>query len=374
MLGVTANVGTVVTAGGVTRDTGTVNLTTDVVEDVLVVVSVGVVLDDTGQGVLHTLTDVVVRGRRQASCSHPVGAHGRTGGDGGVGGGRWVDGLGREGHGLELGLQVVEVVQGGDGVVRVDRHQTVVVLLFKVHVDNSTGPDIGHLAGVDGTDFLELSWLDSVTTVLGEEDWNAQLRVLLGDGQVTGLLERRGAAPFVHVDTEEVGSLVLVTASKVVSQVDSDVGVIVGRVTDRNRSVLLLLDVGLGVSDGSLNVGGSVSVGNLVGDFVTGKETQDVGVVVESVDDGGVSLQQLDVPLRVGSVDRGVRLGQVSNDVDSGVIQHLHTFSVVQGGVQGVHSDDVCVQLLQVRDISLTSFDVAQWVDEASRGGCVFWV
>ncbi|EEQ36275.1 hypothetical protein CLUG_00397 [Clavispora lusitaniae ATCC 42720] len=202
-----------------------------------------------------------------------------------------------------------------------------------------------------------------------KKDWNAQVLVLRSDVQVARSLEGQGTAPFVHVDTEKVCSFVFVSASKVVGQVDTDVHVIVGRITHRNGSVALLLDVCLGVSDGSLDVGRGIGVGNLIGDFISGEETQDIGVVVELVDDRGVTFEQSDVPLRVQTVDRQVWLGQVGNDVDSGVGQSVHTFGVVKRSVQRVDTDHVGLQLLQVRNITLTCLWVAQRINKSFIGG-----
>lgn len=268
---------------------------------------------------------------------------------------------------MDFRLVVLVVIHGGNQRAR-NSNKTVVISLLEVHVDNTTGPCVGHLARVDRADLLELSWLHLVTTVFREENWNAQVLVVLGEVLVARIFPGRRTAPRVHVDTEKVCSFVLRATGKVVSKLHSDGNVVVGRVTHGDRSVVLLLEVGLSVSNGGLHVSRSNGVVGLVGNLVTGKETQDVGVVVESVHDGGVSLQQLGVPRRAVSVDGVLWLGQVGNDIDTGIVQRLHTLGVVLGGVQGVHSDDVGVQVLQVRNVSLTSVWVGQWVDVTIGG------
>lgn len=351
------------TRSTVTVDTGTVDLTTDVGEEVGVVALVDGVAGNTGQGVDHALTHQGVWGRWQDGGGSPVGTHSRTSSDG-SGGGRgrgkgsiaWAD-LG------ELTLQVGEVGQGGDLAV-VDGDQTVVVALLEVHVDDTTGPNASHLGRVDGLDFTESSRSDGVTTVLGEENGDTQVLVGGGDLRVTGGLEGRSTAPLVHVNTEEVSSLGSIATGEVVGQVNSDVSVVVGGVTDRDASVTLLQNVRLGVSDGSLHVSRGVGVVDHIGDLVTGKETQHVGVVVEGIDDRGVSVQQVKVPGRSVSVDGELWLRQVGNHVDTGVSQGLHTLGVVLGHVQGVHTNHVSLQLLQIRNVSRACFPVRQWVNK----------
>lgn len=368
----TWRVGTIVSGGGVTGNTRAVDDTTDVAEERSVVVRRNTRGKNTAQGVNHTVTDAGVRGRRQGGVSSPEGSDRGTGGDGGRSGSA-VDGGQRGRNTGELGLQVVEVGQSGDGA-RGNGHQSVVVGLLEVHVHDTTGPDVGHVRTVDGLDLLERSWLHLVTSVLGEEDGDAQVLVLRGDVGVAGLLERRLTAPFVHVDTEEVCSDRRVAAGKVVGQVDTDGNVVVGGVADRNASVVHLLDVGLGVTNGGLDVGRGGGVVDLVGDLVTSKETQDVGVVGELVDDSGVSGEQVDVPLGVVSVDGLVWLRQVGNDIDAGVGQCVHTLGVVERRVQCVHSDDVGLQLLHVGDVSGAHREVAQGVHERRAAGHVHGV
>lgn len=170
--------------------------------------------------------------------------------------------------------------------------------------------------------------------------------------------------PFVHVNTIEVGLDVVVTAGKVVCRWDSGVGVIVGRVTNRNISVPLVGDVCLHVSDGGLDEWSSVGVGRVGDDLVTGEESQHVIVLLHLVNDGGVSLVQLQVPLWTRSGDGEGWLRQIGDDVDVVFLEQLHASAVIGFGVQSVDTKNVCVELGQVWKISLTAALVGQWIDE----------
>lgn len=258
-----------------------------------------------------------------------------------------------------------------DLTVAVDGDQTVVVSFLEVHVNDTTGPDVSHVLTVQGLDLGEFSWGDLVTAVLGEEQWDGQVSELLGSVLVTGLGVSGVTAPFVHVNTVEVSSLAVVTAGEVVGDSDSGVGVVVRGVTHWDFSVVLLLDVSLGVSDSSLDESGGVGVGCIVGDLVTCEEPQNVGVVGEHVDNGLVTVEDFQVPGRRLSVDGDLWGGQVGDDVDTGVVQSVHTLAVVQRGVNGVDTDNVSVQLLQVRDVSGTSVVVGQWVVDGLATGDV---
>ena len=332
----------------------------DVVEEVGVVLWLDVVGDDTGVGDVHALTDVLVWRWWERGSGLPVGVvHGAgevlwSVGVGGVSGGGWGDLV-------DLGLVVVEVGQGGD-LGAVDGHETVLVGLLEVHVHDTAGPDIGHVWAVEGLDLGELSGGDPVTAVLGEEDRDGQVSEVLGTLGVAGLVEGGLTAPLVHVDTEEVGLDVLAAAGEVVSERDTGLGVVVGGVADGDVSVALLLDVLLGVTQGGLDKGRGVGVGVVVGNLVTGEETEDVSEVGKGVDDLLVAVVQLDGPGWVDSVDGGVWRGQVSQDVDAGVVERLHALGVVRGGIDSIDTDDVGVQLLEVWDISGTGLVVGERV------------
>lgn len=184
--------------------------------------------------------------------------------------------------------------------------RTVVIGLLEVHVDNSSIDDGGHIVGIKCSSLLPDTALSAslgVATVLCEEDGD---RVVLEEfdlGLVSGALERTLSAPLVDVVTPEVDCLVLVAAVEVVSNILANVGIIVGGIADSHPTPTLALDVGLGVTHGSLDVGRRASVGPVVGDFVARKEANDVVVLAHLVHDSLVAAEQVNVPCRAIAVD-----------------------------------------------------------------------
>lgn len=87
------------------------------------------------------------------------------------------------------------------------------------------------------------------------------------------------------------------------SKVGSNASIIVGGIPYTNGSVTLGLDVCLHVTNGSLDEGTSISVVNIVRDFVSSKETEDIGVVCHGVNDRGIVSIKLGIPLWVASVN-----------------------------------------------------------------------
>lgn len=162
-------------------------------------------------------------------------------------------------------LDNVMIQLGGGGL-------TVVVLLLEVHVDNTTGPDTSHLGTVDSLNLGEDTGRGIVATVLSEESGDVVGLELLCPDIVSRLLEAGLSAPRVDVVTPEVDGLHSRSAVEVVSQVVTDLGIIVGSVTNTDLSVTLRLDVSLGITDRGLDEGTGVGVVSLVGDFVTSKE------------------------------------------------------------------------------------------------------
>ena len=248
---------------------------------------------------------------------------------------------------------------------------TVIVVLLEVHVDDTTGPDVGHLGTVQGLDLGELAGLDGVAAVLGEENGNVVVLELLGADVEAGLLEAGVTAPRVDVVTPEVDALVLVLAVEVVGHVVTDVRVIAGGVTNTHGAVVLGLDVGLHVTDSGLDVGAGVRGLFAVGDLVTGEETDDVLVLGQLIHDGGVTLVEVVVPLGVLAVDGLAGRGQIRNDVDAGLGQEIHALLVVLLRVDGVHTDGVGTEFLKHGDITLAGLGVGQRILVIVRLGAV---
>lgn len=246
---------------------------------------------------------------------------------------------------------------------------TVVVLFLEVHVDNTTRPDIVHLLAVERFDLRELTGLDSVAAVLSKEDGDGVVLELLSTGLEARLLVVGVTAPRVDVVTPEVNAVIGVVAVEVVGHLLTDVSIVVGGVTNTHRAVVLGLDVLLHVTDSGLDEGTGVGVVGLVGDFITSKETNDVGVLRHLVNNADVAAVEIGIPLGVVADDGLARRGQIRDNVDTGILEQLHTLAVVGLGVDGVGTDGVGTQLLKVGDITLASIGVGQGVLEVVSVG-----
>lgn len=247
---------------------------------------------------------------------------------------------------------------------------TVLVGFLEVHVDDTTGPDVVHLRTKKSGNFGKVTGRWSVATVLGEEDGDRVRAELFSADIIAGLSERRVTAPGVDVVTPEVNSLALVgTAVEVVGHVHTNVRVIVGSVSNANSPQVLLLHVRLHVADSGLDESTGIGVVRSVGDLVSGEETHDVGVLSHVVNDSSVAGVQVVVPCWGVTVDGLCWLGQISNDVDAGVVQELHARVVVLSWVDGVNTNDVGAELSEERDITTASGGVGKRVLVTLSGG-----
>ena len=127
-------------------------------------------------------------------------------------------------------------------------------------------------------------------------------------------------------------------------------------------AVALGRDVSLDIADSRLDESrGSRLVGR-ADVLVTSEEAKDVLVLLEVVDDAGVALVKGNIPLRVVRNDRCAGLAQVSNHVDVCRGQLRHAVIVVLRWVDGIHADDVGVDLLQVGNVPLAGITISQRV------------
>lgn len=226
-------------------------------------------------------------------------------------------------------------------MIQLEEGLTVVVLLLEVHVDNTTGPDVNHLVTVDSLNLGEDTGRRHVATVLSEENGDIVGLELLGPQIVSGLLEGGLSAPRVDVVTPEIDRLLSLSAVEVVSQVVTDLSIIVGGVTNTDLSVALGLDVCLGITDRGLDEGTGVGIVSLVGDFVSSKEAQGVGELGHLVDDSGVALKEGGGPCCVITLDGVLGVGKILNNVDSGLLEKGHALFVVLCRVNGIDTDNV---------------------------------
>lgn len=247
----------------------------------------------------------------------------------------------------ELLLEVVEVDQGGNGVAAVDLDETVVVVSLGELVDETTGEGLGHLLAVQSLDFRESTRSDLVATVLREENGQSSVGEVLNQDVVAARLVSSITAPGVGVETKEIELRVGVI--KLTLEVGSGRGQdrtnVGSRVTDGDRTVRVLGDVLLHVTNNGTNVGGDRLDGILVDDLVTGEETQNVVEVLEGLDDTEDLLVVFGI---VGVLGRSTVQGAVlerrvdiKDHVDTGGVEDGGTLVVVKRGRQVVDTDGV---------------------------------
>lgn len=301
----------------------------DLTEELAVLVWGDGVLDDAGQAGDHAGAQLGVGDRGQgAGLGEPAVV------DGGAGlwgvGGRVAGAVDAGGGGaLDLGRERGEVCFGGDGGAG-DGDEAVVVGCVEVFVDDAAAPDVVHLRAEEDGHVAERAGFDRVAAILGKEDGDGVVLVLLGAGLVAGGLEGLVAAPFVDVVAEEVDGAGLVATVEVVGQREPDLWVVGGRVSDGQRlPVALLLDIGLHVSRGGLDEGSGGGLIRRIHDLVAGEKANHVIVLVKCVDDAGVTGILVDRPLRSVGGDGYVRRGQIRDDIDAGIGQLLHACIVV---------------------------------------------
>lgn len=230
---------------------------------------------------------------------------------------------------------------------------TELVLLLEVHVDNTTRPDTSHLLSVESTNLGEETGTGSVATVLSKEDRDVVLFEFLGTDIEARFLERRVTAPRVDVVAPEVNGVCLVTAVEVSSEVLTNLSIVVGGVSHTNLAVVLALDVCLGVANSGLDESAGNGVVGLVGNLVTGKEAKGIVILHHLIDNGHVALVDGGGPSWVVTDDGVLGLRQVGNNVDASIGECVHAVLVVLAGVDGVDTDGVGLELLEVLDVTL---------------------
>lgn len=310
--------------------------------------------------VLHVLLDGRGGSRDELVGDLPVGRGGRALGSGGVGVKlavtRGVGGV------LECGGQLLEVLVGGDLAI-LDLDDTVSVGLDRVLVGNATGEDSGHVGGVKSGN-LAPGTLVLNAAVLGQEQGDAVTRVLFDLGLPARLFKVRRVAPGVVVEGKEVGTRAVVAAVEVLELLDNVLGHIGGGVSGRDGAVAAGVDVVLDVTGDSTDIRGGAGGLLVVDDLVAAEEKQGVGVVGEGVHGGEDGLQVLLVVRLVGisTVERELGRVHVQGQVDARVGEEAHALIVVLRVVDGVHTDGVDAELLEVRDVPLETGDVDQGV------------
>ena len=169
--------------------------------------------------------------------------------------------------------------------------------------------------------------------------------------------------PGVNIVAEEVNAAVRRSAVDIIGQWCSNGGIVISSISHTDGPISPSLDVCLHISSSSLDEWNGPDVGGIVGDLVPRKESEDIVEGSQCVDDAGIASEELSIPGWLVSIDGGVGGRQIGNDVDAGVLKHLHALFVVFRWVDGIYSDGICLELLEVGDVSFASVDVGQRVD-----------
>ena len=241
--------------------------------------------------------------------------------------------------------ETLEILVGRDFAIAPDLDKTVTVRLNGVFVSETTRVDTGHVGGIESRDLAPLAGVGDAAK-LRQEDGLAVIAVGLDLLVPSRLGKRRGVAPGVVVEGKEVGALIVSTAVEVESLELDVLGNISGRVSDRNDTVVPVGDVLLHVTSNSLDVRSSVGVVLRVDDLISREEEEQVVVVGKCVD-GSKDGLQVHIIVRtvegvlVLTVERVVGRVGIERQVDTGVVEHLHTLIVVLRVVDGVDTDSV---------------------------------
>ena len=265
---------------------------------------------------------------------------------------------------LEGSLESIVVLVGGD-VVAVNLDETVLVATLRVLVGETTGVDTSHLLGVESADLLPLTGV-GVATVLGEEERETVSSEVLDLLVPAGGGEGGGVTPGVVVESEEVGALVVSSTVHVLSHLET-VGVdISGGVTDGDLTELVTAQEGTHVTGDGLDVGGGLGRGTVVDNLVSGEEGEGVVVLGELLHSGEDVLQ---VDIVVGDLGLGTVEGvlggvDIEHEVDTGLGESVHALVVVGGVVDGVNTDGVQAELLEVLDVALATVGIGDGIGE----------
>jgi hypothetical protein len=264
----------------------------------------------------------------------------------------------------EGGLESIVVLEGGD-IVAVDFDETVLVAAFGVLVGQTAGVDAGHLGGVQSGDFLPLTGV-GVAAVLGEEEGDAVAGEVLDLLVPAGGGEGRGVAPGVVVEGEEVRALVVAAAVHVLGHLET-VGVdIGGGVADGNLAKLVAAQESAHVTGDGLDVGSGLGGGAVVDNLVSGEEGKGVVVLGELLH-GGEDVLEVDIVvggLGVRTVKRVLGGVDVEDEVDASVSESVHALVVVGGVVDGVDTDSVQAEILEVLDVTLAALSIGDGIGE----------
>lgn len=109
-------------------------------------------------------------------------------------------------------------------------------------------------------------------------------------------MESAVTTPLVDIDSVKINCGVCRCASKVVGDRGTDSGVIICCIADWHLAIAFGRHVGFDIAHCCFDEGTSAGIGVIVGNFISGKIAEDVGVGGKHVDDTDVSLEYLHSP------------------------------------------------------------------------------
>ena len=203
----------------------------------------------------------------------------------------------------------------------------------------------------------------------GGEELHLQQRkaiipVLIHESIPSRLGERRRITPLIVIDGVEVASLSSISAVHVLGHQILIFRNIRSRVSDGNLAITTLADILLHIASDSFNIWRGISGIRRIDNFVTAEEQQSIRVLSKRINGCEDALQVCRVVRRSRSiaVQRIFRSVDIEDEVDSGIGQCTHAFVVVCTIVNGVYTNRVEAELLEVFDVALTCRGVGERV------------
>ena len=174
-------------------------------------------------------------------------------------------------------------------------------------------------------------------------------------------------APRVVVEREKVAALVVGSTVHVVSGIIAVRFNISGGISDRDGSELAVALVLLHITGDGLYIRSGLGGGkSVVDDLVSGEESKGIIVLGEHFHGGEDVLEVLVVVRWVGvlAIDGVLGAVHVEDEVDAGIVEHLHASIMVGSIVDGIDADRVDTQLLELCNVTLAGRLIRQRIDE----------
>lgn len=256
---------------------------------------------------------------------------------------------------------------------------------MEVEVHDTAGPYGVHLRSVQDWCIAECSWLHGIASILqfvsgrsrtavwtahlSKEHWYVIALKFLRSCLVSRLLERGVTTPRIDVVSPKIYAVVRVSTIQIVREWLADVRIISSSVAHTNWAIVLRLDVCLGISNRGFDEWCGESLVRLVDNLVACEEAQKVGVIGHDVHHACVSGEDVCVPHWIIRLN-GLRwTRQICHDIDSRVREQSHALCMVLSRINGVDSDGISGELLEVGNVTPASGRICQRVDIVCGGG-----